>query len=486
MLERISGWSLRTRLVLIGAFMLVASLAFGGLAMYWAASIEENQMLDSRLEHLGATVLSFVEEELLQQVADPSLRQGLHLKTRPTAALLYRYQVWSSDGQLLLRSHEAPADKPLMPLNDFGFETVQLRGEEYRVFSVPGRGHKVIVQVGENIDERWAQVGLVTAYYVGFLLIPFALVFAAAWVMLRRSLHSIDVMARHLRHRNPLDVTPLKVEHPPQELLPILKAFDALLARMGHALSAERRFTSVAAHEMRTPLAGLRAQAQIAVSARSDEELRDGLAAVMRGVDRAAHLIDQLLDMARIEGMSEDLRRRVESVDVRRVFDEVLDDLRPRLAKKRVDISAAFTEPHMLCHGFALYMLMRNLIVNAVLYTPEGGRVRLHTARQGRTVVLVVDDSGPGIAAAEREHAFERFNRLAEHQVEGVGLGLSIVLSVVELHEGRVRLLDSPLGGLRVQVRFPRSLPEQPTDIDDSNGRSSDAFEVDSLSTTDA
>src|SRR5258706_13782769 len=176
--ERVSGWSLRGRLLWIAAFALVGSLLFGGLAMYWAANIEDNQMLDARLEHLGATVLSFVEDELSDDAARDTTR-ALHLKTRPTAALLYRYQVWSAGGALLLRSHEAPAETPLMSLNRVGFDTVHINGEEYRTFSLPSKNREFIVQVAENIDERWAQVGLVTGYYVGFLLIPFALVSGA-------------------------------------------------------------------------------------------------------------------------------------------------------------------------------------------------------------------------------------------------------------------------------------------------------------------
>lgn len=454
MIDPSGGWSLRRRLALIAVSMLLASLTFGWVAMYWAATIEEDQMLDARLEHLGATVLSFVEDELGRQAtSDPP---SLHLKTRPTAALLYRYQVWSRQGELLLRSHEAPADLPLMRLGHFGFETRLIHGEEYRVFALPGRSGDIIVQVAENIEERWAQVGVVTGYYVGFLLIPFGLVFVAGWLFLRRSLHSIDALARHVRERNPLDARPLQMESPPpREMMPILKAFDALLSRMGHALSTERRFTAVAAHEMRTPLAGLRAQAQVAVGARSDDELRDGLASVIRSVDRASHLIDQLLDLARIEGLSEELRRRVDRVDLPQLCDEVMGDLRPRLGGRRLQFTTRLEVQALTCHRFALYTLLRNLLANAIVYTPEEARIEVGTRADEGGTLLWIDDSGPGIPADLREQAFERFKRLNRNEVEGVGLGLAITLSVVELHRGRIQLLDSPLGGLRVEVFFP-------------------------------
>jgi signal transduction histidine kinase len=458
MIDRVYGWSLRWRMALIAAFAMLASLSFGGAAIYWAASIQENQMLDSRLEHLAATVLSFVEEELNEEDSTGAMKYH-NLKTRPTAALLYRYQVWSRDGALLMRTHEAASDTPLMPLSRLGFDTVQLKGEEYRVFSLPTRDKKFVIQVAENIDERWSQTGLMTAYYVSFLLIPFGLVFGATWMLLRRSLGSIDTMADQLRHRNPLDLTPLRLESPPKELMPILGSIDTLFLRVGNALSAERRFTSVAAHEMRTPLAGLRAWAQLASSARNDEELEEALQSLRTGVDRASHMLDQLLDLARIEGLPTDHGFPKEHVDVADAFQRVLQDLGPRLADKQIALEARFLAGSLRGHAFAFSVLLRNLVANAVLYSPAGGRVEVRTETLDGETILTVDDAGPGIPAADREHAFERFNRLGQTRTEGVGLGLSIVLSVVELHGAKIRLTDSPRGGLRVEVSFRAKPP---------------------------
>jgi signal transduction histidine kinase len=458
MLERLSTWSLRGRLLWIAVFALAASLLFGGVAMYWAASIQENQMLDARLEHLGATVLSFVEEELsVHDTADPSRR--LELKTRPTAALLYRYQVWSRDGALLLRSHEAPADQPLMPLSRFGFDTLQINGEEYRTFSLPTKNKAYVIQVAENVGERWTQTGLITFYYVGFLLIPFGSVFGATWFTMRRSLGSIDAMADQLADRNPLDLTPVQLADPPRELLPILRAVDTLFARVGHAFSVERRFTSVAAHEMRTPLAGLRAHAQLASRATSADDLQDALKSLMLGADRAARLIDQLLDLARIEGLAEDSNERHETIALSEIYQELMRELGPRGVAKRLSFSARFAAPTVSGHRFAVSLLLRNLLANAIHYAPPGGRVEASSALEGADVLLQVDDSGPGIPAHDRERAFERFNRLGQTKIEGVGLGLSIVLSVAELHRARIELRDSPLGGLRVQVVFAHVAP---------------------------
>ncbi len=458
MLEVVSNWSLNRRMVLIASFAMTMALISGGIAMYWAAEVEEHQMLDARLEQLGSTVLSFVENGLSIDAVRTKVDASGHVKTRPSSALLYRYQVWTSDGRMLLRSHEAPASMPMAPLAAFGFDTVKISGEEYRTFSLPSENGAVVVQVAECIEERVAQHLQLTSYYVAFLLLPFGIVFGATWLLLRRSLRSIDSIAAQLRGRNPLDVAPLKVSKPPREMAPILASLHAMFTRTGEALSVERRFTSVAAHEMRTPLAGLRAQAQLAMTADSPAEALEALGAVIKGVDQAAHMLDQLLDIARIEGLGSDLPTQFIGVNIEAVFDDVLRDLRLQFRGQRRQISSDFGAIYVEGIQFGLYLVIRNLLANAILYSPEDGRIHVSSFRQGQSVVLQVDDSGSGIPQADRERAFERFNRLGQRQRNGVGLGLSIVLMAVELHRAHIELLESPWGGLRVQIMFPRSV----------------------------
>ena len=458
---RKAPWSLRGRVVLITLFALAASIVLGGLAMYWAASLQDEQMLDARLEHLGATILSFVEEELNEP--DPQGAMKYHnLKTRPAAALLYKYQVWSSDGKLLMRSNEASRGSPLAALSSRGFLTTRVDGEEHRVFSLPTKDQEFVIQVAESIEEKWAETGRATAYYMASLLIPFGLVFAITWMWLRRSLRSIDTIAHQLSHRNPLDLTPPHVDKPPEELLPILKSVDTLFARIGHALSAERRFTSVAAHEMRTPLAGLRAQAQIASGAQTRHEMDAALKSLLLGVDRATHMLDQLLDIARVESLPQGTELRLEWIRFADVYRDVMTDFGPNAARKNISLNARFEVDVVYGHQFAMHLLVRNLIANAILYTPAAGRIEIATSGSAQSVVLTVDDSGPGIRAPDRERAFERFNRLGQSGTAGVGLGLAIVLSAVELHHARIRLLDSPSGGLRVQVTFDAAVVDRP------------------------
>ncbi len=461
LLARHAGWSLLARLAWIATAAVVLSLVFGGVAMYRAARIQNDQILDAHLEQVGATIQAIVEDEMASHGPAGATRLA-PLKTRPTAALSYRYQVWARDGSLLLRSHEASAATPMVELTRSGYSTIYIDGEEHRAFALSGGNGGFVVQVAEDVHNAWRHVGATAFYYAAMLLLPFGLVLAVTWWLLRRALRSINALADALRLRNPLEVTLLPVVDPPRELVPIVNAIDFLFARMQRALSIERSFTSLAAHELRTPLAGMRANAQLLSYEVLPEAPTMVVASLIQGVDRASHMLDQLLDLARVESQSLSGDLQMSAVRLDSVYAEVAHDLEPRLRKRRIHLASQLGDATWWCHEIALGVLLRNLLTNAINYSPEGGRVELFAAQQDDELVLCVDDSGQGIVAADRERAFERFNRLGRTQADGVGLGLSIVLLVVEMHGAKIQLLDSPLGGLRVQVTLPRRSEAQP------------------------
>jgi signal transduction histidine kinase len=320
-----------------------------------------------------------------------------------------------------------------------------------------GNGGQMVIQVAESLDERESAIGVVSLYFLGFLLLPFCLVIAVTGWLLRRSLRSIDTSAAQLSQRSPIDLTPVVADNPPVELKPMIESINALFERINKTLSMERGFTAVAAHELRTPLAAWRAHARVAASARSPEELGEALAAAMAGVDRSAHMIDQLLDLARMESVVSEADRLRKSVDIVQVYADVLNDLGNLATRRGLQLDADFMEDRIVAMELGIVLLLRNLLGNAIRYTPEGGKITVSTRREGEPVTLTVDDSGPGIPPESRVRAFERFDRLGLQSDEGVGLGMSIVQSVVVAHRAMIRLLESPLGGLRVQVQFPRN-----------------------------
>jgi signal transduction histidine kinase len=322
------------------------------------------------------------------------------------------------------------------------------------VYATATPDRKIVVQVAERSPSRMLQMGSLAGEYLALIIIAMGIVLLALRSLLKRTFRSLDHISTNLQERVPGDFTKPIVENPPQEVLPIARSLDSLFRRVSHAMSVEQRFTSVAAHELRTPLAGIRAQAQIASRARDPEELQDALNSVLLGVDKAKLVIEQLIDLAKVESASSGIEWRNLPIRLSNIYAQVMDELAPVAHARRVKLSVEFGEDHIKGLDFAIYMLMRNLIANAILYSPQGGDVEVRTERQGKEAILTIDDTGPGIPVHEREGAFQKFNRLGKNGPDGVGLGLSIVAQVAKLHQAKVDLLNSPLGGLRAQVVF--------------------------------
>lgn len=235
----------------------------------------------------------------------------------------------------------------------------------------------------------------------------------------------------------------------------MLDAINGLVSRLGQALSVERNFTSQAAHELRTPLAAARGHAQLAARADTPQQSVAALKAMMSSIDHVNHLQTQLLDLAQCDALAVQTGKAHAPVRLRNVYHDVMADLGPAAAQRQIAMTDLFEADEVRAAHLGLHLLLHNLLMNAIRYAPSGGRVDIASSAAEGDVLLTVDDSGPGIPAAQREGAFERFERLGRSDGEGVGLGLSIVRSVAAAHDATVRLLDSPLGGLRVQVRFP-------------------------------
>lgn len=445
--------SLQRRVALVSVTVVTVALAMGIVGMELVEGYEHEQMLDGRLQHLASTILRFVDDKPGKTQAQTS-ESPLQQNPDATEKSIYTYQIWLTNGKLLFESPQATLSKPLTDLRKFGFDSLSVNGEMNRVFSLLSPGGSVVVQVAEPIKERGDDFRVTFGLFLVTLLIPFGFSMAATWFLLRSSFRTLDGLAKRLHQHDLLDAKPMTNDMPAKEFAPVWEAVNSLIQRTGQAFLMEQRFTSTAAHELRTPWAGIRAQAQMASHARNPEELQAALQAIIRGVDRASHLFEQLFDLTRIDSMCKGLASSFQRVQLATVYIDVLDDLRSKAESKGISLTQHIPEESIQGLEFAIFLLLRNLISNAILYAPQGGRVEVNVERHGQDVILTVDDSGKGIPVEAREHAFERFNRLGQQGSEGVGLGLSIVAQIVELHDADIQLLDSPLGGLRVQVVF--------------------------------
>lgn len=448
-------WSLRGRMVAISAFVCLATLVFGGLAMFRADHKVDKKILDARLMAMAQTVRTFAEHEIeASTLAGRS--EPIHVELEGEPGSRYHYQIWSWDGRLLLQSHKAPVFEPLRPLSERGFSQSDLDGHDVRTYAEAGPRAGSVIQIAERMSDRSVTLADVSGYFVAFMAIPLVLIVASTWWFLSRTLRSVDDYAAQLRERHALDLDELKAADPVVELEPMVESINALLGRVRQALTVEREFTAIAAHEMRTPLAGLRAQAQLAAAgAKSPQDLADNLRALIDGIDHASHLLDRLLDLARIDGMAAAGSRDVAPVRLNQVYWNVMSELGPSAARQELTLRARFEVEELPAIEMGLHMLLHNLLVNAIHYTPAGGRIEVSSALHTDSILLTVDDSGPGIPASQHAEAFQRFNRLGRSDMHGVGLGLSIVQAVAQAHHAAVRLLKSPLGGLRAEVRFP-------------------------------
>ena len=363
-------------------------------------------------------------------------------------------QIWDRDGVLVYWSR--PGAGLPVPARE-GYSNVTLNGRDWRVYTHVEGTHAL--QVAHAMDERQeiaTQAALRTLLPLAAL-IP--ILGALIWYAVGVGLKPLNSMSRAVAKRRPDAMAPIAEGSLPRELKPLAASLNALLARLDDAISAQRRFTADAAHELRTPLAALKLQVGLAERA-SDSPTRDAaLKELNAGVDRAAHLVEQLVTMARLE--PEAPTRTTSQVGLAALAREAIVARAGLAGDKQIDLgltrAADVTVPG---DEASLAMLVGNLLDNALRYTPTGGRIDVAIDRNENAAVLSVVDTGPGIPAAERERVFERFYRAPGSATAagavGSGLGLSIVRRIAEAHGATIELDEGPDGrGLAVRVRFP-------------------------------
>ena len=315
----------------------------------------------------------------------------------------------------------------------------------------------VVAGIVDNGDDDFAHAEL-TGEIVEGMLFPllFGLPVIGLWIWFatRRGMAPLDDIAAQVAARDPERLHPVIPDQAPEEVRPLLDALNSLLGRVERTLANERRFTADAAHELRTPLAALAVQSQVAYRAANPDERQRAIEQLRRGTVRAARLVEQLLTLARLDpadGIANPL-----PVALDELAQEVCADHGGLALEKHIALELEASPVRLSGNGDMLRILLRNLVDNALRYTPDGGQVCVRVSEGADGSELSVLDSGPGIPVAERERAFDRFHRLAGQEIEGSGLGLSIVARIAELHGAGVTLDDVPDGpGLRVTVRFP-------------------------------
>jgi signal transduction histidine kinase len=410
----------------------------------------------------ASTAVQF--DELLQQQASLALRYADHeyregeTVVPPAAAPLampfdVMYQIGTRSGQILYRSPGAPA-APLTAGEGPGCSNITLGGRSWRTCSLASRSTPLVIHMAEPLGYRAALLSRTMRAVALPLASALVLLTVLIGIVTERAFRPVRRIAAELAERRDDDLSPVNTAEMPVETHGLGVALNGLLARQAEVLARERRFTADAAHELRTPLAALRVQAQVAARAGSTAETRSALEKLQANIDRTTHLMSQLLSLSRLEPGSSFIPGQV--TEAQRVVDLVMEDLAPGARDKQVAIAVAGCHHEVPGSSEVLYLLLRNLLENSIRNVSTGGRVALEVAVADRRALLKISDDGPGIPCAERTRAFERFYRIPGSATGGSGLGLSIVGRIVELLGGKIELAAPAAGtGLVVTVTLP-------------------------------
>lgn len=398
--------------------------------------------------------------ELLSEYLDRSREQDYLTLLDRSSLPGHRYEakiafiVIDADDKVLLRSN--------MPVQfdefTLGFSEREMEGETWRTYGLLEPKSQLRVQVGEQhaIREETVEYIVLNSLWPLFAALPFFALLI--WVTVGSGLRPLKQVAVKVERRDTNSLVPISPDGVPSEVVPMVESLNRLFSRVKSALDNERRFTADAAHELRTPLAALKAMAQAKQLSSQNGEHEAFLQQIVKGVDRTSHLLEQLLTLARMESQSMTMTY-LQPVDLIPQVLVVLADIGQMALSRNIDLSYEGEESGVMVKGYgpALQILSRNLIDNAIRYTPEGGQVRIAIETQPREVCLVIEDSGPGIPDEQMQRVFERFKRGEDEREEGSGLGLSIVRRIIELHQARIALENRASdNGLRVKVYFLR------------------------------
>lgn len=434
--------SLRARLT--GA-LLLAVLAFAALqaaVTYRTARAETEALFDAQMQRIALSLSGSLGAGALSDDAPAA---------ETPAAREMIIQIWRADGVMLYRS---PQGRLLPPQTVIGFSDTVAGGEPYRIYAL--RTATQVVQVAQQTEARGRMAGQLALRAVLPVALLAPVLMLIVWWVVGRAIGPIERVRRQVAARRPDDLAPLPTAGLPAEVRPLVGEMNGLLTRLSAAWDALTHFTADAAHELRSPLAALRLQAQSLQRAPDDATRAIATERLLAGIDRATRLVEQLLALARQEGAGEGAERV--SLDLTALARNALADAEPEAARRAIALTLDAPTAHVVLRAdeAALAVLLRNLLGNALRHTPPGGQVRVGVREEASVIDLTVEDSGPGIAPDERARVQDRFYRVPGTPGHGSGLGLAIVRAIAERHGAALTLDASPtLGGLRVMLRWP-------------------------------
>lgn len=455
------------RFLLISLFSaLILTSLITTIGNFYLDYIDIEKHLDSLLKHVTQSFQLLLSNQLIihniPRLQGPIDNYMAHLSANRQLLFehkhipsRYEFQVWSLDGKLLLHSVNAP-QVPLSNVKD-GFSTITINDEIWRAYTQTNGPSQLKFIVAEKQTIRKILIKSLVNDDFYILLIIYPIAGLLIWIIVGYALAGIERVTEEVRHRLPNYLAPVDAAYVPNEIKPLVTELNKLFVRLHQAFEREKRFAADAAHELKTPLAALKTQAQVGINSKSDAERIEILHNIVTASDRLTHIVQQLLTMSRLIAQA-DLQQENSQIDLSKVASEVIAMLVPFALGKNIDIELIAPEGALVWGNVAgISILLRNLVDNAIRYSPDYGNIQVIIHNHANHIELQVIDSGPGIPESLQSRVFERFYRVVGNQKPGSGLGLSIVKQIADLHHAEIQLKTPACGhGLAVFIKFPR------------------------------
>lgn len=413
---------------------------------------EIEEVFDAQLAQATNVLFGLTQHEMTEQGLDgfrfDLLESGLVHEYEKKLA----FQVWKN-GKLLLRSGSAP----IIPMtNRFGYSDGNINDGLWRFLYREDAKTGLLVIVGEEYSVRQELTQKIILQVFWPILIALPILGFLIVLGVKKGLKPLQNLTNEISKRSVNQLSPVSMKGVPKEVSPIVVEINQLLKKLKRAIDTERQFTADAAHELRTPLAALKTQAQVAQRAKDDSTKIHALDKIIEGVDRSTHLVEQLLMLARLD--PESLQGEFEAINLGKTIEQAIAQVSHIALERKINISL-HTDKNISLKGIETLfnVLIINLLKNAFIYTPKGGFVEALVTTKDENIVISVSDSGVGIPKELRERIFDRFYRISGTTRVGSGLGLSIVKRIVEIHSGEIVVDDSDSGGTIISIKLPNS-----------------------------
>lgn len=442
--------SIRNQLLLILFIVLTIAWILVTVITYLESQHEVEEVFDSQMAQSAAVLSQLTSLHLDDTIKENKLEKEFygHRYEKKLA-----FQIWE-DKQLVLRSANVPA----LPLaNSPGYSDQTIGTERWRVFSLNINNKNIYV--AEKHEVREELIGEITLQSLYPLTLALPVLGLLIWISLGQALKPLRKLAAEIALRSSNNLEPVAGQtNIPSEISPIISSLNQLFMQVKLAFEREKRFTSDASHELRTPLASIKIQAQVALRAEDNEQRQHALKQIVESVDRTSHLVEQMLTLARLD--PDVAAEQLTDVNLSQLIQDVKSEFIKHAENKSISLTVEETDDDVIVsgHDSALAILLRNLLSNAINYSPKGSAITIKLNTEKNNIKLMVTDTGPGIPAEERSEMFSRFRRGENAQYQqGSGLGLSIVKRIAELHNADIDVFDNPSGqGTCIAIIFKK------------------------------